>query len=63
MSKGQAILASLRQQVNLSEYKKTHWEGSFTEYLDIVRERHVCLQRRHRHAPLAQRFEGCARLG
>jgi serine protein kinase len=32
------ILASLRQQQNLSEYRKTHWEGSFEEYLDIVLE-------------------------
>ena len=38
MSAGKAILASLRQQLNLSEYRKTHWEGSFEEYLDIVRE-------------------------
>ena len=38
MSAGKAILASLRQQLNLSEYRKTHWEGGFEEYLDIVRE-------------------------
>src|SRR5215470_15158465 len=38
MSTGKAILASIRQQLNLSEYRKTHWEGSFDEYLDIVRE-------------------------
>jgi serine protein kinase len=35
---GKAILASLRQQLNLTDYRKTHWEGSFEEYLDIVRE-------------------------
>ncbi len=36
MSIGKAILASVRQQQNLSDYRKTHWEGSFDEYLDIV---------------------------
>ena len=35
---GKAILASLRQQLNLSEYRKKHWEGTFEEYLDIVVE-------------------------
>src|SRR5947209_6033379 len=38
MSTGKAILASLRPQLNLSDYRKKHWEGSFDEYLDIVRE-------------------------
>src|SRR3984893_5076152 len=38
MSTGKAILATLRQQLNLSDYRKKHWEGSFDEYLDIVRE-------------------------
>jgi serine protein kinase len=33
---GKAILANIRQHLNLSEYRKTHWEGSFEEYLDIV---------------------------
>src|ERR1700732_3871399 len=36
MSTGKAILASIRQQVNLSDYRKIHWEGTFDEYLDIV---------------------------
>src|SRR5215471_14227516 len=38
MSKGKAILATLRQELNLSDYRKKHWEGSFDEYLDIVSE-------------------------
>ncbi len=38
ISKGKAILASVRQELNLSDYRKTHWEGSFDEYLDIVSE-------------------------
>src|SRR5258707_8215357 len=36
MSKGKAILASIRQQLDLTDYRKIHWEGSFEEYLDIV---------------------------
>src|SRR4051794_24582779 len=36
ISTGKAILANIRQQLNLSDYRKTHWEGSFDEYLDIV---------------------------
>src|SRR5947209_5339511 len=28
---GKAILASIRQQLNLTDYRKTHWEGSFEE--------------------------------
>src|SRR5947207_2604691 len=35
---GKAILTDLRQQVNVQEYRKKHWEGTFEEYLDIVRE-------------------------
>src|SRR2546423_6252747 len=38
MSTGKAILSAVRQQLNLSDYRKKHWEGSFDEYLDIVRE-------------------------
>src|ERR1700747_153013 len=38
MSTGKAILNSLRQDLNLSDYRKKHWEGSFDEYLDIVNE-------------------------
>src|SRR5229473_113734 len=38
MSKGKGILNAVRQQQNLSDYRKKHWEGSFDEYLDIVRD-------------------------
>ena len=38
MSTGKAILSAITQQLNLSDYRKKHWEGSFDEYLDIVRE-------------------------
>jgi serine protein kinase len=38
MSKGKGILNAVRQQQNLSDYRKKHWEGSFDEYLDIVTE-------------------------
>jgi serine protein kinase len=33
---GKSILDTIRQQLNLPEYHKIHWEGSFEEYLDIV---------------------------
>src|SRR5947207_13257465 len=33
---GKEILATLRTQWNVSDYRKIHWEGSFDEYLDIV---------------------------
>ncbi len=34
MSTGKTILNQIR--LNLSDYRKKHWEGSFDEYLDIV---------------------------
>jgi serine protein kinase len=37
MATGKVILNALRQELNLSDYRKKHWEGSFDEYLDIVR--------------------------
>ena len=33
---GKTILGSLRDRLNLTDYRKTHWEGSFEEYLDII---------------------------
>ena len=38
MSTGKNILTTLRQQLNLTDYRKKHWEGTFEEYLDIVRQ-------------------------
>ena len=38
MATGKSILNALRQELNLGDYRKKHWEGSFDEYLDIVRE-------------------------
>lgn len=38
MSTGKAILSAIRQHINLTDYRKKHWEGAFDEYLDIVRE-------------------------
>jgi serine protein kinase len=38
MATGKAILAELRPQLDLSDYRKKHWEGSFDEYLNIVVE-------------------------
>jgi serine protein kinase len=37
-SVGHAILEGLRDQLNLKEYHKIHWEGSFEEYLGIVHQ-------------------------
>src|SRR5262249_47276240 len=38
MSVGRSIISTIRQNQNLGDYRKKHWEGSFDEYLDIVRE-------------------------
>ena len=35
---GKDILNIIREQVDLSDYRKVHWEGTFEEYLDIVRD-------------------------
>ena len=32
---GKSILSNIREQLNLPEYQKIHWEGSFEEYLRI----------------------------
>jgi len=38
MTTGKSILTHLRQQLNLSDYRKIHWEGAFEDYLDIVQQ-------------------------
>src|SRR2546427_12964447 len=35
---GKSILGALRSQIDLSQYSKVHWEGTFEEYLDTVRD-------------------------
>jgi serine protein kinase len=35
---GKSILGALRSQLDLGQYSRVHWEGSFEEYLDIVHE-------------------------
>ena len=35
---GQSILTSIRDQLNIPEYQKIHWEGSFEDYLDTVQK-------------------------
>src|SRR6266404_7944771 len=42
MSKGKGILNAVRQQQNLNEYRKKHWEGTFDEYLDTIVEHPEC---------------------
>ncbi|HMP16154.1 MAG TPA: serine protein kinase, partial [Gemmatales bacterium] len=32
------LLSTLQQSQDLTEYRKIHWEGSFEDYLDIVRQ-------------------------
>ena len=49
---------ALRQQLNLSDYRKNHWEGTFDEYLDIVAR----APRGHAHRlPAAVRHDPVAR--
>jgi serine protein kinase len=37
MSNGTAIVSLIAQRQDLEQFKKKHWEGSFQEYLDLVR--------------------------
>src|SRR6516162_6539793 len=36
MANGQTILQELRRHLDINDYRKLHWEGTFQEYLDIV---------------------------
>jgi len=38
MATGKAILEAIRPQLDLGDYRKKHWEGTFEEYLNIVIE-------------------------
>jgi serine protein kinase len=42
MTTGKSILSDLRQHLDLSDYRKKHWEGTLEQYLDIVREHPEC---------------------
>jgi serine protein kinase len=37
MTPGQDLIAKLANRLNTAEYQKTHWNGTFSEYLDVVR--------------------------
>ena len=39
MATGKSILSSLRSELDLGDYRKLHWEGTFEDYLNIVLER------------------------
>ncbi|GIW86226.1 MAG: hypothetical protein KatS3mg108_0550 [Isosphaeraceae bacterium] len=39
MSAGSELIGRLARRINVEEYQKTHWTGTFAEYLDIVRAR------------------------
>src|ERR1044071_5480874 len=36
MGTGKAILSELRTELNIGDYRKLHWEGTFEEYLNVV---------------------------
>ncbi|HLW67452.1 MAG TPA: serine protein kinase [Gemmataceae bacterium] len=36
MANGQTILQELRRHLDINDYRKLHWEGTFQEYIDIV---------------------------
>lgn len=36
MADGKAILSSLQAGLNLEDYRKLHWEGSFEDYLNLI---------------------------
>src|SRR5271167_2222601 len=38
MSTGKMILSAMRQQINLTDFRKKHWEGSLEEYFDVVQQ-------------------------
>jgi len=38
MSENQSILAKVGQMQDLASYRDLHWEGSFDDYLEIVRQ-------------------------
>ncbi len=38
MSPGSDLIAQIAGRQNLADYQKTHWTGTFGEYLDIVRQ-------------------------
>ncbi|MER3416710.1 MAG: serine protein kinase [Gemmataceae bacterium] len=38
MAFGQKLIGTIRERLNLQDYRKIHWEGTFAEYLDIVRQ-------------------------
>ena len=38
MSTGSDLIAMIASRQNLADYQKKHWDGTFDEYLDIVRE-------------------------
>ena len=39
MSEGRSIISLVAERQDLEQFRKKNWEGSFEEYLDLVRER------------------------
>ena len=58
MSRGHGIVDLISQRQDLDQFRKKNWEGTFEEYLDLVRERpegHAqCLRARLRHDPVVR---------
>ena len=42
MNEGQNIISLIGERQDVSQFKKKHWEGSFQEYLDLVRGNPKC---------------------
>ena len=38
MSTGSDLIAMIASRQNLADYQKKHWDGTFEDYLDLVRE-------------------------
>ena len=55
MSVGSDLIAQIAGRQNLADYQKKHWNGTFAEYLDIVRDNpkvtRTAYQRALRHDP------------
>ena len=48
MGDGRAILKQISERKNPDVYRHDHWEGSFTDYLDIVRQQPAVMTQSNR---------------
>ena len=47
MPTANAILDKLRSQIDTTDYKKLHWEGTFQQYLDLVQDNPLVIRTAH----------------